>query len=113
LACICFVLQAQPPPLNVNFPQKGWRKFLGLDFIGVILCLGATTSLLLALQEGGNTKPWTDPTVYALFPVSAVLAMIFIAHEWRIGPRAMVPLSMFGRRTQVGCCCEAVSTPSS
>jgi hypothetical protein len=52
---------------------------LGLDWIGVILCVGMTTCLLLPLQQGGNTKPWSDPSVYALFPVFFVLLVAFIS----------------------------------
>lgn len=110
VAFIAFLLKAQPPPFNPNFPRPGWKKYLDLDWIGTILCVGMTTCLLLPLQQGGNTKPWSDPTVYALFPVFAVLLGAFIGWEWRMGPRAILPLSMFKRRTQVGCCLEAVSS---
>jgi hypothetical protein len=109
VAFIGFLLKAQPPPTNPHFPRPGWRKFLDLDWVGTILCVGMTTCLLLPLQEGGNTKPWSDPTVYALFPVFGVLLAAFIGWEWRMGPRAILPLAMFKRRTQIGCCLEAVS----
>jgi MFS family permease len=109
VAFIGLFLKAQPAPSNSHFPRPGWRKYLDLDWIGAILCIGMTTSLLLPLQEGGNTKPWSDPTVYALFPVFAVLFVAFIAWEWRMGPRAMMPFDMFKHKTQSGCCLEAVS----
>jgi hypothetical protein len=109
VAFIGLLLKAQPAPSNPHFPRPGWKKYLDLDWIGAILCIGMTTSLLLPLQEGGNTKSWSDPTVYALFPVFAVLLVAFVIWEWRMGPRAMMPLDMFRRRTQSGCCSEAVS----
>jgi hypothetical protein len=31
----------------------------------------------------------------------------FVSWEYRMGPRAMMPLRMFKRRTQIGCCLEA------
>lgn len=49
--------------------QPFWRRFIGLDWIGTLLCLGLITSLLLPLQWGGNTKPWSDPSVIACFCV--------------------------------------------
>jgi hypothetical protein len=113
VAFIGFLLEAQPPQNNPHFPRVGWKRYLDLDWIGTILCLGMTSTLLLPLQEGGVTKPWSDPSVYALFPVFGVLFIAFIAWEWRMGPRAIMPLSMFKRKTQVGCCLEAVSWPLS
>jgi hypothetical protein len=73
-----------------------------------VLCLATTTALLLPLQWGGNTKLWTSPQVYALFPVFGVLATAFLFWEHRMGPRAIMPLVMFKRRTQIGACLEAV-----
>jgi hypothetical protein len=34
-----------------------------IDWVGAILVAGAVTSLVLALQWGGNTKPWDDKAV--------------------------------------------------
>lgn len=65
------------------------------------------TSLLLPLQWGGVTKPWTDPAVYALFPVFAVLLSLFIFLQWRRGPRAILPLAMMKRRALIGCAAES------
>jgi len=39
--------------------------------------------------------------------VFGVLVIAFIAWEWRMGARALMPLAMFKRRTQVGACLEA------
>lgn len=44
-------------------PKTPLRRFLSLDWIGAILILGVTTCLILALQEGGITKPWNAPSV--------------------------------------------------
>jgi hypothetical protein len=79
-----------------------------LDWIGTAICLAMTTSLLLPLQWGGNTKPWSSPQVYALFPIFGVLVAAFVAWEHRLGPRAIMPLSMFRSRTQIGACLAAV-----
>jgi len=79
-----------------------------LDWIGAVLTLGAVTSLLLALQWGGNTKPWKDPTIIALFVSSGVLCIIFVLWEHRLGPdKAMVPLKIFNSPTSV-CCVLAI-----
>ena len=67
------------------------------------------TSLLLALQWGGNEKPWNDRDVIATLVVAGVLLISFAAWEMHMGTRAMVPLALLKRRTQVGAAAEAVS----
>jgi hypothetical protein len=39
------------------------RQAARLDFVGATLVAGAVTCLVLALQWGGNTKPWNDKSV--------------------------------------------------
>ncbi|KAK1228815.1 hypothetical protein PQX77_008134 [Marasmius sp. AFHP31] len=74
-----------------------------LDWIGGILNLGLFTSLLLPLQWGGNTRPWSDPAVIALFIVAGVLLAILLAWERYKKDDAMVPLKVLARKTQLGC----------
>ena len=73
------------------------------------MCLCMVISLLLPLQWGGNTKPWKDRVVIALFCVFGVVLIVSIAVEWKMGKRAILPLDFFRRRTSVGCCLNAVS----
>jgi MFS family permease len=107
IAFISFFLKSQPAPVNNTFPGVGWRKWLGLDWIGTILCVAMTTSLLIPLQWGGNTKAWTDPAVYSLFVVFGVLLAAFLLWEWRLGPKAIMPLAMWKNKTQIGCSLSA------
>jgi len=65
------------------------------------------TSLLLALQWGGNEKPWNDRDVIATLAVAGVLLISFAGWEMYLGPKAMVPLALLKRRTQVGAAAEA------
>ncbi len=53
-------LPPQPPLVNEG---SHFQRWLRLDWIGTFLSLGFVTMLLLALQWGGNTKPWSDPAV--------------------------------------------------
>src|SRR6201999_2560628 len=66
------------------------------------------TSLLLTLQWGGNEKPWNSADVIATLVLAFVLLAMFIGWEWYLGDKAMVPLQLLRRRTQLGCCAEAV-----
>ncbi|EJD43057.1 MFS general substrate transporter, partial [Auricularia subglabra TFB-10046 SS5] len=84
--------------------REKWKK---VDIVGSFLCLGMVTSLLLPLQWGGNTKPWNDKVVIALFCVFGVLLAMFVAWEARMGENAILPFSLIGQAAQLGICIEA------
>jgi hypothetical protein len=101
-------LDARPPRPKPEYAGLNiLQKWLKVDWIGTILCLGMVCSLLLPLQWGGVTKPWNDKTVIALFCVFAVLVVVFTAWEYHMGPRAILPLHMLKVRTQIGTTIEA------
>ncbi|KAF8216589.1 hypothetical protein K438DRAFT_1558838, partial [Mycena galopus ATCC 62051] len=89
---------------NIQAPLFGFldSTYVSLDWVGAALMLGSFASFLLPLQWGGNVKSWSDPTVIALFVVSAALLVVFLAWERFMGPKSMVPLGLLARRTQVG-----------
>ncbi|KAG9031729.1 hypothetical protein FRB95_002402 [Tulasnella sp. JGI-2019a] len=107
IASILLFIKREHSIIPVDDGTTWWQKAISLDWVGSILCVGMVTSLLLPLQWGGVTKPWTDKTVIALFVVFAVLFVAFIAWEHHMGIRANLPLDLFKRRTQIGCCLEA------
>ncbi|KAI5476146.1 Major facilitator transporter-like protein [Pseudohyphozyma bogoriensis] len=78
--------------------QSGWpliRQVLRMDWVGGILALGWITALTLALQWGGNVKPWGSTPVIVCFVVAAVVFVIFMVYEWWIKERAMIPSRVF------------------
>lgn len=79
-----------------------------VDWLGSLLGLGFVTCLLLALQWGGNMRPWNSPTIVALFIVSGVILAVFIVWERYKGYQAMLPLGMLARSTQLGCALAGV-----
>lgn len=71
--------------------------------------LGFVTSLILALQWGGNQKPWHDKDVIATLVVAGVLLILFGSWEYYLGEeKAMVPLNLLKRRAQIGASFESV-----
>lgn len=107
------------PAENVLYEGKTTaQKWLSLDWVGGIISLAMITSLLLPLQWGGVLYPWNDRRVIALFCVVsfplhlgtmilipaqfAVLFIAFLGWEFYKKERAMLPLFLFKRRTQVG-----------
>ncbi|KAJ7670775.1 transporter [Mycena polygramma] len=80
-----------------------WR---GLDWLGVFLSFCAVTLLLIALQWGGNERPWNDPAVITLLVLFVVLAPAFFLWEHRQGPNAILPLNLLVSWSVIGICLE-------
>ncbi|KAJ6617097.1 transporter [Mycena sp. CBHHK59/15] len=102
VVAVLFLLTAAPP-LGSDPTKRSLKhilhQVLELDFLGATLVAGAVTTLVLALQWGGNTKPWNDKAVIICFVFSGVLTITFISWEIYIGERAMVPTSIFKNRS--------------
>jgi hypothetical protein len=53
------------------------KQVARMDFVGAILVAGAVTNIVLALQWGGNTKPWNDKAVIIVSLTLTDAQMIF------------------------------------
>jgi hypothetical protein len=97
----CTLLLKASPPLGADPNDRSTRtvlrQTLHLDWLGGILVLGAVTALVLALQWGGNQKPWKDGSVIACFVVAGVLTIILVFWERYLGDKAMVPVAIFSK----------------
>ncbi|KAG8863174.1 hypothetical protein FRB96_009356 [Tulasnella sp. 330] len=82
-------------------------KVLKIDWIGSTLYFGSTTCILIALQWGGVQKPWNDKAIIILFCIGGALFITFLLWERRLGPKAVLPLRLFSRRTTVGAAIDA------
>lgn len=78
-----------------------------IDWLGVLLSLVTVTAFLLALQWGGSVKPWSSPTVIVLLCISALILVVFVLWEIRVGANAILPMSIWKSQTQVGASLEA------
>ncbi|KAF8132176.1 transporter [Mycena galopus ATCC 62051] len=91
------------PPLGSDPSKSSFghivQQILGLDFLGATLIAGAITSLELALQWGGSTKPWGDKDIIICFVVAAVLGALYVAWEMYLGAKAMTPTAIFKSRS--------------
>ncbi|KAJ6451240.1 ABC transporter, partial [Mycena vitilis] len=95
LTAVTFLLKASPP-LGSDPTKRSWAdiwpQVVRMDFLGATLVAGAVTSVVLALQWGGNTKAWDDTAVLVCFVISGVLTGVFVAWEVYLGERAMTPM---------------------
>ncbi|KAJ7120201.1 major facilitator superfamily domain-containing protein [Mycena epipterygia] len=102
VTAVLFLLKAAPPigsdPTKRSFKDIT-AQVLRLDYLGMIFVAGAVTCLSLALQWGGNTKPWGDKAVIICFVFSVVLAIAFVAWEIYLGDAAMTPTAIFHSRS--------------
>lgn len=66
MLAVTFLLKASAPlgsDPTKRTPKDIFRQVLRMDFLGAFLVAATVTPLVLALQWGGNTKPWNDKDV--------------------------------------------------
>lgn len=67
-----------------------------MDWVAAALVLGAVTCLVLALQWGGNTKPWGSAAVIVPLVLGPVALAALIPWElYVMKERALVPTAIF------------------
>ena len=83
------------PSISLAQDATFGKKLRGLDFIGAILLIAATTLVVLAIDFGGIVLPWRSGPVIAFFVVSGVLLtvlgfqqylQVFTSRQTRIVP---------------------------
>ena len=75
------------------------QRLRKLDPLGTIVLLGAVVSLLLALQWGGQTLPWSDSRVIGLFVGCGLLTLLFSWLQWRSADNSLIPLRVLRQRS--------------
>ncbi|OQE08413.1 hypothetical protein PENVUL_c010G02443 [Penicillium vulpinum] len=94
---ILFLLRTPSSAKPVEATLK--EKILQMDLVGTALVLGAVTSYLLALQYGGQTKPWASSEVIGLLVGFVVLLVAFTMWEYLQGERAVLILRLMCSRS--------------
>ena len=74
------------------------EKILQMDLLGGFTIMAAVICYLLALQWGGVTKSWSEPSVIGTFVGFGLLLIIFGLVEWYMGDRALLQGAILGRR---------------
>ncbi|KAJ7241353.1 putative MFS transporter [Mycena haematopus] len=86
-------------PKHITPASATWKEILlQLDLPGFSLLLASLVSFTLALQWGGQSKPWNDGSVIATLVMFVVLTIAFVVTEWLQGAYAMVPLRLLKPR---------------
>jgi MFS family permease len=74
------------------------EKILQMDLPGTALAMGCIIAYILALQYGGQTKPWKSSTVIGLIVGFVLLAITFGTWEYFQGERAAIPRRLISNR---------------
>ncbi|OAA63636.1 Major facilitator superfamily domain, general substrate transporter [Niveomyces insectorum RCEF 264] len=79
-------------PIQAKPLVASWRvKLANLDLGGAALAMGAIVSLTLALEYGGQSRPWNSSTVIGLLVGFVAIVAAFAGWQlWR-GDEAMIP----------------------
>ena len=75
------------------------EKLLHLDLPGVAMLLASAVCFFLALQWGGNIKPWSSGSVIATLVMSGVLIIVFIFIESYSPDHAGLPHKLMKMKT--------------
>ncbi|KAK2778743.1 major facilitator superfamily transporter [Colletotrichum kahawae] len=94
-----FMIKSSPPTQEQRRPWL--QKIRGLDYLGMVLLLPGITSFLLALQFGGTLFSWSDARTIACFAVAGVLIIAFVAEQWCMGEKALVPPRLIKMRVVI------------
>ncbi|MFM9378254.1 MDR family MFS transporter [Gordonia sp. VNK21] len=81
----------------MHLPKKVHETKPKLDYLGMALIAGATTTLTLACTWGGTTYGWGSPQIIGLFVATAVLAAAFCWAETK-AELPTIPMSLFRER---------------
>lgn len=90
---------ATPP--KVSFKEK----LLQMDLPGTFTIMGAVVCYVLAMQEGGVTKPWNSSRIIGLLVGFGLLVLFFIVIQYLSGEYAVFQPRFAKNRTLMVMCC--------
>ena len=87
-------------PAGTKSSAASWKeKLLQMDPVGVALIMGALLIYGLALEYGGQTRPWNSSVVVGLLVGFVAILIVFVGWEHFLLERAMIDLRLFRQRT--------------
>ncbi|KAF2138889.1 uncharacterized protein K452DRAFT_328628 [Aplosporella prunicola CBS 121167] len=104
-ATMVIILLLFKTPAHSRLAHANWKEVsLHFDVGGVIFLLAALTCLLLALEMGGVTRPWSNSVPIGLLVGFVLIIITLVALEWKQGERSMVVFRIVKRRTVAAFC---------
>ncbi|KAL8667535.1 MAG: hypothetical protein Q9168_007253, partial [Polycauliona sp. 1 TL-2023] len=101
LSGILVAIFARLPTTEVKDIEGKWRR---VDVLGSLVLVSAIILLLLGLNSGGNTVPWTHPLVVVSLPISLVLFVGFAYVEVKVAVEPVIPVKLLLNQTVLAAC---------
>jgi hypothetical protein len=99
LSALLIIFFFKTPPQATPVKATWKEKFFQLDPVGVALVMTGIISFVLAVDYGGQKKPWNSSTVIGLLVGTVLIWAAFIAWEYYNSDRAMLQGSVISRRS--------------
>ncbi|KIW04452.1 uncharacterized protein PV09_04717 [Verruconis gallopava] len=90
--------------VKIPVKEKELSRIRRIDFPGAITLVLSLVLLLLGLNSGGNTVPWSHPLVLACVPLSIAFLVLFIIIEARVASEPIIPVHLLLDRTVASAC---------
>jgi MFS family permease len=88
--------------LKLHNPRTPMRQGLAaVDWLGSVTIVGATMMIMLGLELGGVTHPWSSPTVVCLLVFGVVTVGVFVLVEWKLAEYPLIPMHLFRQRSSI------------
>ncbi|CAI6342461.1 unnamed protein product [Periconia digitata] len=101
------VFMFKPPYRTVEQDPVGAR-IKRLDLPGAALFIPAVAMILMALQWGDITYPWSSARIVGLFVGGGALLLVFAGWQYYVGEDAMISPSVITQRTVFWSCLSAM-----
>ncbi|KAF2260069.1 MFS general substrate transporter [Lojkania enalia] len=96
------------PPLRAVEQDSIQERIKRLDLPGAFLFIPAVIMILMALQWGGVTYPWSSSRVIGLFVGAGTILILFLIWQKRTEEEGMFPPSIVFQRTVLWACITAM-----
>ncbi|KAF2871405.1 major facilitator superfamily domain-containing protein [Massariosphaeria phaeospora] len=104
---VALIFLFHPPPRAVE--DKNIKdRIKQLDLPGASIFIPGVVMILMALQWGGITYPWSSGRIIGLLVGGIVILIIFSVWQWRAGDMAMIPPRVFTQRSVLFACLTAM-----
>ncbi|KAJ7918664.1 iron permease [Mycena leptocephala] len=86
--------------LNLRTPSSSFAtKIKKIDFVGNILVVASTTSVMIGLTWGGVQYPWSSARILASLILGVIGLMVFVWYEFTFAANPIVPRGLLVTRT--------------
>lgn len=88
--------------LDVHNPKTAFMDGIrAIDWLGSLSILAVTLMILLGLDFGGETFPWSSPKVICLLVFGGLMIGFFVFSEKKLARYPLMPLRFFGQKGNV------------